>query len=577
MSNFLESYKTNEYSDFGTDIDGNSDDSMGMEDNNNNNNEMPFSAKAIEAALIRKYRNLRVALEKDQMMFVDDIFEVSPSEGQVWSNSEFEITVTFRPDTAAQFTCLAYLDISGREDRLYLNLHGKGVGPQASLSYDVLDIGDIFINDDQEYSVSITNKGDINAAWSFLSSITKFGSKFMFEPTEGSLIPGESQAIKIKFSSDILGEFTEHFRFALQGNEDMLVFMVKGHVVGPTFHLDCKSIDFGTVSYDYLHTAATRLVNSSKIPMIYYLHIPQDGNYLKREFDITPCEGVLVPGEYVDVIIEFIPNQVRSYEYSLAVDVLGVGEMLLSTPITAECIVSSLKIPKREVQFGDIFLRYPYVQEFVLFNASNTVRTKYEILPQAEYSKVVAEYEPDPAIGFIEPGESTTVKIRVIAEKLGQGRVPISLTVAGSLEPPVQAALVFNCVGPKIVVDQREIKWGNINCLKDDVRTLKITNDSLIPAALNFFLKIARSRYELSVREAVLEAQESLLLDITANVDDTIVHKDELHIIVQDSDNLMVPLSSKGIGTTMYCSQDIQIIDFGPQLTSTGNFTIFIL
>jgi hypothetical protein len=229
-----------------------------------------------------------------------------------------------------------------------------------------------------------------------------------------------------------------------------------------------------------------------------------------------------------------------------------------------------VKLAKREVNYEDIFLKYPYVQEFLLINASQTIRTKFEIQPQLDYTKSTAGYEADPAIGFIEPGESMVVNIRLIAEKLGQGKVPLSLTVAGSLEPPIQAALNFNCIGPRIVVDQREVKWGNIECLKDSKRILKVTNDSLIPAALNFFLKVARSRYELSLREAVLDAQESLYLEITANVDDTIVHKDELHIIVQDSDNLMVPLSSKGTGTTMYCSQDIQIIDFGPQLTSTG-------
>ena len=30
----------------------------------------------------------------------------------------------------------------------------------------------------------------------------------------------------------------------------------------------------------------------------------------------------------------------------------------------------------------------------------------------------------------------------------------------------------------------------------------------------------------------------------------------------------MVPLSAKGIGTTMQCKQDISIIDLGPQLTN---------
>lgn len=566
IEQFSHSVRRGEFSsDVGTDPDGNeSDDSM--DDGAN----MPFSARAVEAALIRKYRNLRVALEKDPMMFVDDIFDLSPASGQVWSNSELEITVSFRPDTQAQFSCLSYLDISGREDRLCLSLNGQGTGPQASLSYDVLDTGDVFINDDQNYQVTITNKGDIPAQWRFLPSLTKFGSRFQFKPSEGHLAPGESQLIEIKFASDILGEFSEHFRFSLQGNDDMLLFQVKGHVIGPTFHLDCKSIDFGVVSFDYLHTTTTRLVNSSKIPMMYNLHIPQDGSYLKREFDISPSDGVLVPGEFVDVVIEFIPNQAKVYDYSLAVDVYGVGDMLLSVPIHAQCIVESIQLAKRDVHYGDCFLRYPYTADFVLINTSEVVRTKYEILPQQPHTTAIATFEADPPVGFIEPGESAIVKVRLVVDKLGQSKVPITVAVAGSLEPPINAALNFNCIGPRVIVDKPEVKWGNVECLQNDVRTLRITNDSPIPASMNFFLKIARSRYDIAIREAMLDPNQFIDLDITANVDDTIVHKDELHIVVADSDNLMVPLSAKGTGTTMYCSQDIQIIDFGPQLTNNG-------
>ena len=160
------------------------------------------------------------------------------------------------------------------------------------------------------------------------------------------------------------------------------------------------------------------------------------------------------------------------------------------------------------------------------------------------------------------------MRIRLIPEKLGTSKVPIMLQVAGSLEPPLQAALVFNCIGPRILVDQRELKWGNTECLKDDKRTLVVTNDSLIPASLNFFLKNSKSCFSLATRETVLEAQESISLEINANLDDTIVHRDELHIIVSDSDNLMVPLNALGTGTTMYCKESIQEINFGPQLTN---------
>jgi hypothetical protein len=538
---------------------------------NGGNTNLPFAARVDEAMITRKYRNLRKALEMDKMLFVDDIFEISPIEGEVWAYSDMEITVCFRPDTAAQFNCLAFLDVSGKHERLSLQLMGQGIGPHAALSFEVLDVGDIFVNDVNHYELSIKNKGDIPAQWTFMSSLTRFGNKFQFSPTNGYLLPNQSQTMSIRFESDILGEFSEYFRFALQGNEDMLVCQIKGQVIGPTFHFDANSIDFGTVSFDYLHATNVRLVNTSKVPMSYNLHIPQDGTYLKKEFNIEPSRGTLAPKESVEVLVEFIPTSVKVYDYSLAVDVLGVGDMLLSIPVTAECVISAIQIdvPNRELDFGDIFIRYPYELELKLMNLSSIVHTKFEIAEQPKHTRSVCSYECTPSVAVIEPSDSMTVKVRLIGQKLGAFKVPVTIQVAGSQEPPMQAVLSFHTVGPKIVVmGNTELKWGNIDCLKDSTRPLTLMNTGLINANLKLFLKMARSCYRLDVRELVLEAQQSYEVQVIANLDDSVVTKDEVHIMVEEGDNLMVPLVAKGIGTTMYCKAPLDVLDLGTQLTN---------
>jgi hydrocephalus-inducing protein len=262
-----------------------------------------FSTKAEEAAFIRKYRNLRLALENDAMEFIDDIFDISPISGTIWPNSEMEISVVFRPDTAADYTCLAYLDVTGREERLPLHITGRGIGPNASLSFEVLDVGDVFINLEQKYEVTICNRGDIIALWTFVPPNTRFGSKFTFYPKEGALHPGETQTLGIVFESDVLGEFSEFFRFSLQGNEHMLSCHIKGHVIGPTFHFDCEKIEFGSVSFDYLHTRIVRLANTSSVPVVFNLHIPQDGQHNREEFDIVPHRGTLLSGTDMHVLV----------------------------------------------------------------------------------------------------------------------------------------------------------------------------------------------------------------------------------------------------------------------------------
>eukprot|EP01038_Epipyxis_sp_PR26KG_P004323 gene4323-6124_t len=547
---------------------GNDDVEYDADDVFDENGVIPFAAKADKSSLVRKYRNLRTALSKDSMQFVDDIFEISPIEGQVWAHAEIEITVSFRPDTAAMYNCLGFLDVSGRHDRLPLHMSGQGIGPHAALSFDILDIGDVFINDEQFYDVSIKNKGDIPAQWTFLSSLTRFGNKFQFSPVEGYLLPSQTQKINIRFESDVLGEFSEHFRFALQGNEDMLLCHIKGRVIGPTFHFDSSKIDFGTVSFDYLHSTSLKLVNTSRIPMVYNLHIPQDGTYLKKEFNIEPSRGTLAPKESIDLELEFIPSTVKNYDYSLAVDVLGVGDNLLSIPISADCVISTVSLESREIDFGDCFIRYPYEKEIRLTNMSALVHTKFEILPQLKQTKSVGTFETEPTIAVIEPSDSMGVIIRLVTQKLGPYKIPMMISIAGSTEPPIQAVLCYNTIGPKVTVGATELRWGNIECLKDSVRTLTINNEGLITASMKIFLKMARSCYRINVRELVLEAGESFDLEIIANLDDNIVHKDEIHLVVEEGDNLMVPINAKGIGTTMYCKHDNSVMDLGVQLTN---------
>lgn len=256
-----------------------------------------FNPKIEDASFIRKYRNLRYALDKDNMEFIDDFFDISPISGTIWPNSEMEIAVIFRPDVAGDYKCLAYLDVSGREDRLPLHLTGNGIGPNAYLSFDTLDIGDVFISLQRSHEITITNKGDITAIWSYVSPNSKFGSKFLFYPEEGFLHPYEKCTVSIAFQSDILGEFNECFRFSLHGNEHMLSCQIKGRVIGPTFHITSQILDFGSVSFDYLHTQSTQMKNTSAVPLSYRLHIPQDGLHYRKEFNITPHKGTILSGE----------------------------------------------------------------------------------------------------------------------------------------------------------------------------------------------------------------------------------------------------------------------------------------
>ena len=92
--------------------------------------------------------------------------------------------------------------------------------------------------------------------------------------------------------------------------------------------------------------------------------------------------------------------------------------------------------------------------------------------------------------------------------------------------------VIFECNVTKF--DIWQIRWGNIDCLKDSIRVLKITNIGTIPANLQVFLRLSKSKFELKVQTVLLNAGDSYHLEVTANVDDSIVIKEELHIMVDE-------------------------------------------
>ena len=170
-------------------------------------------------------------------------------EGEIWPNSQAEITVTFHPEEASSYSRAIYCDVTGRETRLPLKIKGEGLGPKCRFSFDTLDIQNVFVNSAHAYEVILENKGSIEAAYSLLPPTTLFGPNFTFAPSSGVVHPGKLQAIQISFRSNELGEFDEEFRWQIEGAPRPLTLGIRGVVIGPTFQFDQTQLKFGTVSY----------------------------------------------------------------------------------------------------------------------------------------------------------------------------------------------------------------------------------------------------------------------------------------------------------------------------------------
>lgn len=135
--------------------------------------------------------------------------------------------------------------------------------------------------------------------------------------------------------SDILGEFSETFRFALEGSSEMLTLTYKGHVVAPTFSFSKEIIDFDIVSFQFKVEERVTLTNTSDVDINYLIRVPSDGR--TSEFTIQNDRGRLEKDQSAQIVIEFVPQKQGDYDMVLVVDLEGVGQDMLAVPIKARC------------------------------------------------------------------------------------------------------------------------------------------------------------------------------------------------------------------------------------------------
>lgn len=519
------------------------------------------------STLERKYQNIRKAVEDDLMLFQDDIFRIEPQKGKIWPNSELEITVIFCPQSALHYTCTAYCNVTCSEERLPLTLEAIGIGPEALLSTSEYDIGDVFVNDLKDIPhIFIENQGAIEAKYSILQSDTPFGSKFKFDQYEGTLGTSEynrKQPLKIKFCSDLMGEFSETFHIQLVGSSEELSLTLKGHVMPPSFKFDKDEINFGEVSYQFPYSDIIRIQNTSKVPFTYHIRVPGDASALKKEFDIIPNSGYLKPREIHNIQIDFMPMTVKKYDLVLVVDIEGVGPDMHTLPMKAECFVPKVElIPSDTINFGSVFLRHPYDYSLELKNRSK-LQAKFEMIPQDEQSTLIAAFTPDREEGFIDPKSSTMVKVTLLPQKAGLIRIPMHIKVLGDNQQPHMITLVANCTGPIVEVLTPELDFGKVKVLDKYPLQVTLHNKSDIEAEYHAFTKNKNSIFSVVEKEGNLQPGEVRDITVMCCADECITFNEILYIVVKEGDDVEVTLKAKGTGTTAYCDEDIKIIDFG--------------
>ncbi|XP_054856814.1 hydrocephalus-inducing protein homolog [Eublepharis macularius] len=541
----------------------------------------------------RTFRNRQAVVHEDPMFFNNNIFTIEPLEGDVWPNSTTEVTVIFRPQEAGMYHRTIYCDISGRESRLPLRIKGEAMGPKLLFNFDQLNIGKIFFGSSHSYEAILSNQGAIDALFSLSWPSTALGACFAFWPSEGIIQPGGHQAIQITFSSTILGEFSEEFQFNVNGSPQPVKLVIRGCVIGPTFHFNVPSLNFGAVSFGFPHTLSCCLSNTSLVSMTFSLRVPGDGSEepsvesriqasditredwrkahfgsaRPKEFTITPSRGTIRPQGLMDIQVTLCSNTVKKYETALVVDVKGIGEEVLALLITARCVTPALCVANPTVNFGRCFLKFPYRQMVKLVNDSDLPGC-YGLLPQKyETTPPILHSSPAPS-GIILP--HTTVEIPIVLEvqERGQQVATAHVSVFGSEDPPLVIKLVTFGEGPVVYVHPAKLDFGNIQVLKDASRMLCLSNQSVIPAPFEAQMARSHSLWRIQPSKGVVPPEAEISITLIAHLNDTVQFQDKVHLAIENSISYIIPIQATGIGTTIVTDKPFApAINLGPHFS----------
>ena len=109
-------------------------------------------------------------------------------------------------------------------------------------------------------------------------------------------------------------------------------------------------------SSGFVNSLSCTLHNTALVPMTYNLRVPGDGvgesiastseydstlsdngsAVPPKEFEITPSSGTLPPSSEVTIKVDLCSNTMKKYDLGLVVDVEGVGEEIVTLPISAK-------------------------------------------------------------------------------------------------------------------------------------------------------------------------------------------------------------------------------------------------
>lgn len=168
----------------------------------------------------------------------------------------------------------------------------------------------------------------------------------------------------------------------------------------------------------------------------------------------------------------------------------------------------------------------------------------------------------------IVPAQSfASVELTLNVLTTGSAQAAVLFQVLGSPDPPAAVTLSFVGQGPVLAVVPNRLDWGRQPLLHDAPKQLTVLNNSAIPSAFE-----CRSSdpqlFWAEPAQATLAPGESVSLTVHVCLDDVMRFNSTLSIVAPLGTVQTVALAAQGVGTSIFCADNLDAVSFGDQFSN---------
>lgn len=496
----------------------------------------------------------------ENVIFSSNYFKFENINSEIWPKRYQQIIVSFTPTQQNTVNEIAYLCNLDTNERIPFSLQGSGIPPHAELNLELINTGHICFDRSYQYQALLRNSGQIPYEFE-IEDYSNRQIGFEFKPDRGTVNVGATVPININVLANRIGLFNEQFTVRIIGAEYVSPKLwVRGRVIGPTFDIVPKSVNFGTVSFGFLYTQTLEITNDSDIPFDFQLVIHQDPTFRLSEVSVLPDHGIVQKFSKTKVKLEFLPVDLK--EYSINLDVMSpeYEKPLMTIPVKAHCICPEVTVEKTEIDVGQVFIGKKTPVDVRICNRTG-FPAKYEYIEPTDPTILEASFEIEKRTGDIPAFKTTEVKFYITPKIIGSIQLIRYLKILGSKLNPLSFLVHADSVGPIINYAEKEIDFGVMTVLNENIYDLVFENRSTINA--DYKVCVRGKCFSIDENTGTIEPNSTHVFKIKSRLTDALTFTGEFFIIIEHLTPITIPLKAKGRGSPIVSSINMSKIDFG--------------